>query len=96
MNYFRFKLIAPSGEVSSGTTKLPYEDLMSAISHLERDGSLTLYVKKLGILRSFTTKLGSFHFRKKMKKTAQAELMSNLSLMLRSGITLNSRTRRDS
>ena len=88
MNYFRYKLIAPSGEVSSGTTKLPYEDLMSAISHLERDGSLTLYVKKLGILRSFITKLGSFQFRKKMKRTAQAELMSNLSLMLRSGITL--------
>jgi type II secretory pathway component PulF len=88
MNYFRYKLIAPSGEVSSGTTKLPYEDLLSAISHLERDGSLTLFVKKLGILRSFTTKLVSFQFRKKLKRSAQAELMSNLSLMLRSGITL--------
>ena len=88
MNYFRYKLIAPSGEVFSGTTKLPYEDLMSAISHLERDGSLTLYVKKLGILRTFMTKLGSFQFRKKMKRSVQAELLSNLSLMLRSGITL--------
>ena len=58
MNYFRYKLIAPSGEVSSGTTKLPYKDLMSDISHLERDGSLTLYVKKLGSLRSFLTGLG--------------------------------------
>ncbi len=88
MNYFRYKLIAPSGEVFSGTTKLPYEDLMSAISHLERDGSLTLYVKKLGILRTSLTKLGSFQFRKRMKRSAQAELLSNLSLMLRSGITL--------
>ncbi|MDY6792664.1 MAG: type II secretion system F family protein [Thermodesulfobacteriota bacterium] len=88
MNYFRYKLIAPSGELFSGTTKLPYEDLLSAISHLERDGSLTLYVKKLGILRSFITKLGSFQFRKKIKRSAQAELLSNLSLMLRSGITL--------
>jgi type II secretory pathway component PulF len=88
MNYFRYKLIAPSGEVFSGTTKLPYEDLMSAISHLERDGSLTLYVKKLGILRASLTKLGSFQFRKKMKRSAQVEILSNLSLMLRSGITL--------
>ena len=64
MNYFRYKLIAPSGEVSSGTTKLPYEDLMSAISHLERDGSLTLYVKKLGSLRSFLAGLSGFRLRK--------------------------------
>ncbi|MCP4371636.1 MAG: type II secretion system F family protein [Deltaproteobacteria bacterium] len=88
MNYFRYKLIAPSGEVFSGTTKLPYKDLMSAISHLERDGSLTLYVKKLGILRTFMTRLGSFQLRKKMKRSVQVELLSNLSLMLRSGITL--------
>lgn len=89
MNYFRYKLIAPSGEVSSGTTKLPYKDLMSAISHLERDGSLTLYVKKLGSLRSFLAGLGGFRLRKRLKRSDQAEFLSNIALMLRSGVTLS-------
>ena len=89
MNYFRYKLIAPSGEVSSGTTKLPYKDLMSAISHLERDGSLTLYVKKLGSLRSFLAGLGGFRLRKRLKRSDQAEFLSNIALMLRSGLTLS-------
>ena len=89
MNYFRYKLIAPSGEVSSGTTKLPYKDLMSAISHLERNGSLTLYVKKLGSIRSFFAGLGGFRLRKRLKKSDQAEFLSNIALMLRSGVTLS-------
>ena len=89
MNYFRYKLIAPSGEVSSGTTKLPYKDLMSAISHLERDGSLTLYVKKLGSLRSFFASLGGFRLRKRLKRSDQTEFLSNIALMLRSGVTLS-------
>jgi len=89
MNYFRYKLIAPSGEVSSGTTRLPYKDLMSAISHLERDGSLTLYVKKLGSLRSFLAGLGGFRLRKRLKRSDQAEILSNIALMLRSGVTLS-------
>jgi len=89
MNYFRYKLIAPSGEVSSGTTRLPYKDLMSAISHLERDGSLTLYVKKLGSLSSFLAGLGGFRLRKRLKRSDQAEILSNIALMLRSGVTLS-------
>jgi len=89
MNYFRYKLIAPSGEVSSGTTRLPYKDLMSAISHLERDGSLTLYVKKLGSFRSFFAGLGGFRVRKRLKRSDQAEFLSNIALMLRSGVTLS-------
>ncbi|RZB35389.1 MAG: hypothetical protein SRB2_03187 [Desulfobacteraceae bacterium Eth-SRB2] len=45
MNYFRYKLISPTGELLSGIVKLPYKDVMSAISHLERDGGITIYVK---------------------------------------------------
>jgi len=89
LNYFRYKLIEPSGEVSSGIAKFPYKEVMSAISHLERDGSTTIYVKKLGRFSSFILELGSFRLRKKLPRSFQAEFLNNLSLMLRSGMTLN-------
>ena len=88
MNYFRYKLIATTGKISSGIIKLPYEDVISTISHLERDGSLTIYVSKLGKFVSLILKLGSLGLRKRLKRPDQAELLSNLALMLRSGIPL--------
>ena len=50
MNYFRYKSIESSGKISSGILQLPYQEVMSAISHIERDGSVTIYVKKLSRL----------------------------------------------
>ncbi len=88
MNYYRYKVIAPTGEVLSGIVKLPYRDVVSAISYLERDGSMTIYVKKFGRAISFIFKLGSFRLRKKVSRAAQAELLSNLSMMLHSGVPL--------
>ena len=88
MNYYKYKLIAPSGEVFTGSVKLPYQDLMSAIYHLERDGSTALYVKKLGMLRSFVANLADFRLLRRLSGTVQAEFLSNISLMLRSGVTL--------
>ncbi len=88
MNYFRYKLIAPSGNVSSGVLKLPYQDVLSAVTHLERDGSMTIYVKKLGYFVAFFLKLSAFSFISKLTRTDQAEILSNMSLMLRSGVAL--------
>ena len=88
MNYYKYKLIAPSGEVCTGSVKLPYQDLMSAVYHLERDGSMALYVKKLGIIRSFAANIANFRLLRRLSGLDQAELLSNISLMLRSGVTL--------
>ncbi len=88
MNYYRYKLIAPTGKIQAGVTRLPYQDIMSAISYLERDGSVTIYVKKLGRLLAFVFLLGSFSLRKKMPRTDQAEFLNNISVMLRAGVPL--------
>jgi type II secretory pathway component PulF len=85
MNYFKYKLISPTGELLSGIVKLPYKDVMSAISHLERDGGITIYVKKRTRLLG---KLVSFRLRKKLSRSSQAEVLSNISLMLRTGVPL--------
>ena len=61
---------------------------MSAVYHLERDGSTALYVKKMGLVRSFVAQLADFRLLRRLSGSAQAEFLSNISLMLRSGVTL--------
>ena len=88
MNYFRFKLIEPSGQISSGIVKLPYREAMSAISHLEKDGSTTVYVKKLGRLFCLLLDLSSLRMRRKLPRSLQVEFLHNVSLMIGAGIGL--------
>jgi type II secretory pathway component PulF len=88
MDYYRYKLIEPSGEISSGIIKLPYKEVMSAISHLERDKSTTIFVKKLGRVSSFLFQLSRLRLHRKIPRVFQAEFLNNISIMLRSGMTL--------
>jgi len=88
MHYYKYKLITASGDVQTGKSKLPYNDLMSAVYHLERDGGTALHVKKLGFLSSLATKCQRLRLQKRLSKAHQSELLSNIALMLRSGITL--------
>ena len=61
---------------------------MSAISHLERDGSTTIFVKRLGRISSFFLNIISFRPFKKLKRTFQAEFLNNVSMMLHAGMVL--------
>jgi type II secretory pathway component PulF len=88
MNYFRYKLMESSGEIASGVIRLPYEDVMSAISYLEKSDRTTLYVKKLSPFFSFLFRLASLRLKKKITRPFQAEFFSNVALMLRSGVTV--------
>ena len=87
-NYFRYKLITPTGDISSGVAKLPYQETMSAINYLERDGSLTLYVKKLGSLAQWGLRLFDLRPKRRLPRILLAEILNNISLMLRSGMPL--------
>jgi type II secretory pathway component PulF len=89
MNYFRYKLISPNGKPSAGLIKLPYQDEISTASYLERNGSTAIYVSKLGKFESLFPKLKSFRLFKRLKRMDQANLLNNLSLLLRSGMPLN-------
>jgi general secretion pathway protein F/type IV pilus assembly protein PilC len=88
MNYFRYKLMESTGEVASGISSLPYKDELSALSYLERGGNMAIYVRKLNPAASLLFRLVSLRLRKKVTRSFQAEFLSNVSLMLRSGITL--------
>jgi len=89
MNYYRYKLIETNGMVLSGVIKLPYKDIMSVISYLEREGRLTIYVKKMGLLGSMLLKLFSLKLkRRSLSRSDLSELLNNMALMLRSGMPL--------
>jgi len=88
MNLFRYKLMQPTGEVVSNIINLPFEDVVSAITYLEREGNTTIYVKKLGPIYSFFIKLIKLGIRKKISRTFLAEFLSNVAMMLKSGIPI--------
>ncbi|RLB91081.1 MAG: type II secretion system F family protein [Deltaproteobacteria bacterium] len=88
MNYFRYKVMEPTGKVSSGIVKLPYKDVLSAISYLEREDNTAIYVKKLSPIASFFFRLFTLRVRKRVTRTFQAEFLRNVSLMLSAGMTL--------
>ena len=87
MNYYRYKLMESNGEVISGIIRLPYKDVISAMSYLEREDNTAIYVKKLGSAASLFFKLTTLRIRK-VTRSFQAEFLGNVSLMLSSGMTL--------
>jgi len=88
VNYFRYKVMEPTGQIASGVIRLPYQDVISAMSYLERSDNTTLYVRKLGPFFSLLFQLAGLRLKKKITRPFQAEFFSNVSLMLRSGVTL--------
>ncbi len=88
MKYYRYKLIAPTGQLFSGVVKLPYQDIMSAITHLERDGSITIFVKHAGLILSTLFKLSNLRLHRRIKRPVLAEMLNNISVMLRAGLAL--------
>jgi len=93
MNYFKYKLIQPGGQVSSGVTRLTYQDELSAISYLERQNNTVLYAKKLGGFAAVLRRILSARPQRKLTRTSQAEFLTNVSLMLRSGVPLTTALR---
>ena len=93
MSYFRYKVIEPTGKIRSGVINLPYEDETSASFYLERDNRTIVSVKKLGNVVSFILQKISGIARKRPSRPIQAELLSNISMMLRAGMTLTTAMR---
>jgi general secretion pathway protein F/type IV pilus assembly protein PilC len=88
MYYYRYKLIAPTGKVARGIAKLPYSDVLSATAYLERDGSLIIYVKSLNAFFSLVMRVLALRWHRRISRGVLAEFLSNVALMLRSGVPL--------
>jgi type II secretory pathway component PulF len=88
MNFFRYKVIAATGRIETGIVQLPYQETGSAVVHLERNGAIALSVRRLGRISTAFMQLASFRFRRSLSRPDLAEMLSNVALMLSSGIPL--------
>ncbi|MCJ8502138.1 type II secretion system F family protein [Desulfatitalea alkaliphila] len=88
MNYFRYKTITAEGKIASGIVQLPYQETLSAVNHLERDGSTTLFVTRLGRVASGLLRLAQLRPKRGLPTLVVAEILNNLALMLRAGLPL--------
>jgi type II secretory pathway component PulF len=88
MAHFRYKVINDSGQVTGGTVRLPYDNETTVIAYLEREGNTVLFIKRLSALNSQLLEMFSSSSRTKVKRKEVAEFLSNLSVMLRSGIPI--------
>jgi type II secretory pathway component PulF len=88
MIYYRYKRISPSGKYSCGTVQLPYRDILSAVTHLEKDGSIILSVKSASWVRRAEARFDRMKVKTRLSRSEQAEMLGNLAVMLRAGITL--------
>lgn len=89
MNYYRYKIMAPSGKVSSGLIRLPYDNEFSVITHLERSNNTVIHVSRLNWLFALVLPLFSGGVKKKIPRSFIADSLANLSVMLRAGLTIN-------
>ena len=88
MAYFRYKLIETTGHVSSGILHLPYDRESTVVAYLECGGNTVLFVKRLHAVFSAILDLLSFGSRRRVSRKEMAEFLSNLSVMLRSGMPI--------
>lgn len=88
MNFFKYKLIDPTGKVISNIVKLPFEDELSVMTYLEREGQTALSVKKLNPVFTFLIRLLHSTRRKKITRPFLAEFLNNIAMMLKSGIPI--------
>ncbi len=88
MTYYRYKLIESTGEISSGLVNLPYDNETTAGTYLERDGNTVIFVKKSHAVLGAGLDLLSFGSKRNVKRAEVTEFLSNLSVMLRSGMPI--------
>jgi general secretion pathway protein F/type IV pilus assembly protein PilC len=85
MPYYSYKMLQPSGAIANSVARLPYDDETMAINYLENEGGTVLHIRQLGKLAAKYAEFTRFGLRK-VKTTEVAETLSNLSVMLGSGI----------
>ncbi len=86
MAMFLYKMLDGSGEVRKGTTLLPFDDMVMAMRYLERQGGTVLSIEALGAGRRFM--YGLLASPGRISRKELAEMLNNLSMMLRAGVPI--------
>lgn len=87
-NFFSYHVIDHDGATSRGVAQLPYADSVEVITYLEQKGYTVLSVAQLGRFSSMVLRILSGARKKKVQRKEVSEFLSNLSVILRSGLPL--------
>ncbi|MBF0471379.1 MAG: type II secretion system F family protein, partial [Gammaproteobacteria bacterium] len=86
MSYYTYKLIERTGRTRRGFIDLPFENEQSAWAYLERTGDTVISARLLGgVIGMLITFFNSF-MEQSVKREDISEVLSNLAVMLKSGI----------
>ena len=86
MAWFRYKLIDSNGRPRGGLIELPFESPMSATTYLERQGGTVIFAQPLPWLLAALIGMLQRLRERPVKGPEVAEALTNLSVMIRSGI----------
>ncbi|MBF0417249.1 MAG: type II secretion system F family protein [Magnetococcales bacterium] len=86
MAYFHYKLIAREGQVRGGVIQLPFDNPLSAIAYLERQGGTVVFANPLHAWLGAIW--GGFErfFETRVEVATMAESLNNVAIMLEGGI----------
>jgi len=86
MALYRYKLIEASGRPSGGLIELPFENELSAMAYLERQGATVIFAR---LLHPLLARIVAFFYGLRDQRVTRADIaetLSNLAVMLGAGI----------
>ncbi|MBF0263450.1 MAG: type II secretion system F family protein, partial [Magnetococcales bacterium] len=86
MAYFHYKLVAREGVVRGGVIHLPFDNPLSAIAYLERQGGTVVFVNPLHPWLGATWGVLERFFQTRVEVATMAEALNNAAIMLQAGI----------
>lgn len=88
MAYFRYKVITREGRISGGVIELPFDNPISAIAYLERQGNTVLFANPLNV--TIGSVLSGLQQASEHPITLMevAEILKNIAVMLKAGVSL--------
>ncbi|MBF0124127.1 MAG: type II secretion system F family protein [Magnetococcales bacterium] len=90
MAYFRYNLLDKEGHQKTGLISLPFDNPVSAMAYLERQGNVVFSATPLPQLLGRAVGLLKQFFGQKITKEELAEALNNVAVMLKAGLPLMS------
>lgn len=89
MSFYRYKLVTGTGEVKRGLVRLPFTNPSAAFDHFERLGQIVVEIAPVPVWLDRLLETSARASMARIPKASLAELLQNLSTMLRAGVVLS-------
>jgi len=89
MSFYRYKLVTNAGQVKRGLVRLPFTNTSAAFDHFERLGQIVVEIVPVPVWADRILEASARASMSRIPKESIAELLQNLSTMLRAGVVLS-------